>query len=238
VDLSSVRQAATALLDGFAALASTSASVERPSPHLREELGHIGRQMEGRMPPFGSGRVHRGAIWVLGLLVASAARRGQDTRAMSVAAGAAAIALMTDRFAPDLFSHGDRARLRFGAAGARGEAQAAFPHVIGFGLPVLQRAREQGGSEEEAKLDALMAIMSTLEDTSLLQTGGRPALAAARAGAGAVLDAGGAATRAGCERLRQLDVRLRALHASPRGSAVLLSATLFLDRLSANPSIS
>ena len=138
---------------------------------------------------------------------------------MSVAAGAAAIALMTDRFAP-ISSATATAPVCVLAPPARGEAQAAFPHVIGFGLPVIQRAREQGGSEEEAKLDALMAIMSTLEDTSLLQTGGRPALAAARAGAGAVLDAGGAATRAGCERLRQLDVRLRALHASPRGSAV------------------
>jgi triphosphoribosyl-dephospho-CoA synthase len=231
LDLPRVRLSAMALKDGFAAIAEASASAARPSQSLREELGRIGRDMERRMPSAADGSsAHRGAIWVLGLLVAAAARRRADRNADSVAAGASAMALMSDRFAPDLLSHGDRARLRFGAAGARGEAQTAFPHVTRVGLPALREARERGVSEDEARLDSLMAIMSTLEDTGLLHRGGRPALETARAGARAVLDAGGSATGAGRACLHQLDAALVALRVSPRGSADLLSATLFLDR--------
>ena len=48
-----------------------------------------------------------------------------------IANAAAALARLPDRFAhPRPRSNGERARLRFGAAGARGEAQAAFPHAI------------------------------------------------------------------------------------------------------------
>jgi triphosphoribosyl-dephospho-CoA synthase len=219
------------LLYGFAAIAAAALVATRPSPSLREGLGRIGRAMEDRMPSAIDGSsAHRGAIWALGLLVAAGARRRHDRTAGSVAAGASAMALMTDRFAPDLLTHGDRARLRFGASGARGEAQRAFPHVIRVGLPVLREARERGVSEDEARLDCLMAIMSTLEDTGLLHRGGRAALETARAGAREVLEAGGTATDAGRGCLRQLDAVLVALRASPRGSADLLSATLFLDR--------
>jgi len=226
------RQSVLALKDGFAAIAAASRSVLKPSERLREELGRIGRDMERHMPAVTeSSGAFRGAIWTLGLLVASAARRPQDRRAVSVAAGASAMALMPDRFAPELLTPGSLARLRFGAAGARGEAQTAFPHVVRIGLPALRSARARGTSEEDARLDALMAIMSRLEDTSLLHRRGRAALAAAQAGARAVLDAGGTATTAGREHLRRLEQTFLTLGASPRGSVVLLSATLFLDRL-------
>jgi triphosphoribosyl-dephospho-CoA synthase len=233
LDLERVRRSAYALQDGFAAVARAAAA-ERPSERLREELGRIGRDMERRMmAAAGGSNAHRGAVWALGLLVASAARRRTDRNAIGVAAGAAALARMPDKFAPDLLSHGDRARLRFGAAGARGEAQAAFPHAIRIGLPTLREARERGISEDCARLDALMAIMSTLEDTCLLHRAGRAGLEAAQAGARAVLDAGGTGTDAGLELLQRLDVGLLAIWASPGGSADLLSVTLFLDRLEA-----
>ncbi len=56
-------------------------------------------------------------------------------------------------------------------------------------------------------------------------------LASRRAGAGAVLEAGGAASLAGRRQLRLLDRDMLALNASPGGAADLLAATLFLDRL-------
>jgi triphosphoribosyl-dephospho-CoA synthase len=231
LDLSKVLRSAHTLKDGFEALARASAAA-RPSEQVREELGRIGREMERRMlTATGGSNSHRGAIWTLGLLVAAAARRRSDLHAVGIAAGAAAFALMPDKFAPDLLSHGHRARLRFGAAGARGEAQAAFPHAIRVGLPGLRNARARGVPEDTARLDALMAIMSSLEDTCLLHRGGRMALEAARAGARAVLAAGGSGTKAGYELLLKLDAGLMLLWASPGGSADLLAATLFLDRL-------
>ena len=174
---------------------------------------------------------HRGAIWAIGLLVAAAARRRSDTNAASIAAAAAALARLPDRFAPRPLSTGERARLQFGAAGARGEAQAGFPHAIHIGLPMLRATRDRGASEDCARLNALMAIMASLDDTCLLHRGGPAALQAAKRGAMAVLVAGGTAAPAGIARLHRLHAELMALWASPGGSADLLAVTLFLDRL-------
>jgi triphosphoribosyl-dephospho-CoA synthase len=133
---------------------------------------------------------HRGVIWALGLLVVAAAQRPGESRPARIAATAAALARLPDRFAPRSLSNGERARWRFGATGARGEAQAGFPHAIKIGLPTLRAARGRGISEDCARLDALMAIMASLDDTCLLHRGGRKALQTAKTGASAVLAAG------------------------------------------------
>ena len=119
----------------------------------------------------------------------------------------------------------------FGVRGARGEAENGFPHIIKGGLPALLAARRRGVSEEHARLDALMAIMSSLVDTCLLHRGGWRALDLARRGARTVLEQGGTGTPKGIEALMQLDALLLDLHASPGGSADLLAGTLFLDSL-------
>jgi triphosphoribosyl-dephospho-CoA synthase len=232
LDLKGLRRSAQCLQDGFADIARA-ADGEEPSLRLREELGRIGRDMERRMLlASGGGNAHRGAIWALGLLVAAAARRRSETNATRIATAAAALARLPDGFAPPCPpSNGERARLRFGASGARGEAQAAFPHAIQVGLPALRAARGRGVPEDCARLDALMAIMARLDDTCLLHRGGLAALATAKAGARGVLVAGGTETPAGMERLHRLHAELIALWASPGGSADLLGVTLFLDRL-------
>ena len=229
LDLERLRLSAGALRDGFASIARAASGAE-PSLRLREQLGRIGREMERRMLAATDGsNAHRGAIWALGLLVAAAAQRRSESHPASIAATAAALARLPDRFAPRPLSNGERARLRFGATGARGEAQAGFPHAILIGLPTLRAARGRGVLEDCARLDALMAIMASLNDTCLLHRGGRAALQAAKAGAWAVLAEGGTASPAGLQRLHRLHDELMRLWASPGGSADLLSVTLFLD---------
>jgi triphosphoribosyl-dephospho-CoA synthase len=146
---------------------------------------------------------------------------------------AAVLARLPDRFAGGPPSNGDRVRSRFGPAGARGEASAGFPHVIHLGLPMLRGARSRGVAEDHARLDALLAIMSSLDDTCLLHRGGLAALATAQTGAREVLARGGTASAAGLECLQRLHTDLLAQWASPGGSADLLAVTLFLDRLEA-----
>jgi triphosphoribosyl-dephospho-CoA synthase len=233
LDLTGLRRSARALEDGFASIARAAVD-EALSLRLREQLGYIGRDMERRvLVATGGSTAHRGATWALGLLIAgTAALCGSDRDAADVAAAAAILARLPDRWAPYPLSHGARARFVFGAGGARGEARAAFPHVIHVGLPRLRAARTRGLSEECAQLDTLMAIMASLDDTSLLHRGGRVALNVAKSGARAVLTAGGSATLTGLQRLYRLDDQLTELGVSPRGSAALLSVTLFLDRLS------
>jgi triphosphoribosyl-dephospho-CoA synthase len=94
---------------------------------------------------------------------------------------------------------------------------------------MLRRRRQQGTTEQVARLDALLSVMSRLDDTCVLYRGGSAALATAKEGALAFEAAGGSGTALGKQRLRQLDRRLLDLNVSPGGSADLLAAALFLD---------
>jgi triphosphoribosyl-dephospho-CoA synthase len=221
-------RSATVLEPYFAEMASTSVG-RMPRKDLRAELAAIGRNAERAMYKATEGaNSHKGAIWILGLLVASAAQRG-DLNARGIASAAGAIARLPDRASPNIVTHGDIVRNRYGVAGARGEAFRGFPHVLRFGLPTLRKQRRAGFPEDVCRLDALFSIMSRLEDTCLLYRGGMEALNFARARARAVLLAGGYGSSQGRMVACDLDRELSAMRISPGGSADLLAATIFLD---------
>jgi triphosphoribosyl-dephospho-CoA synthase len=235
LDLQRLLRSAETLRASFCTIA-LKAGAAVPDVRLRERLGEIGREGERRMlAATGGSNAHRGAIWVLGLLVAAQSLSRPGATLSEVAAIAAALARLPDRHAPTVPSNGSRACRRFGVRGARGEARAGFPHVVEVGLPALQRARARGADETCARLDALMAIMSSLDDTCLLHRGGWPAVTAARYGARRVLALGGSATAAGRQALFALDAELLRRHASPGGCADLLAASLLLDDLQSHP---
>lgn len=225
-----MRRSALAIEPYFGDMATVSMGC-RPSQSLREHLARIGRVAEGAMyRATGGSNAHKGAIWLLGLLIsATAMRQPGAARAAAIAATAQHIALFEDRAAPRLVSHGDLVAARFGASGARGEARRGFPHVVEVGLPALRAKRAGGATEDVARLHALLEIMSHLDDTCLLYRGGPAALRVTKAGAAAVLRAGGSGTAIGKQLLQRLDQQLLELNVSPGGSADLLAATLFLD---------
>jgi triphosphoribosyl-dephospho-CoA synthase len=235
LDLGKLLRSACALRESFErmALEAEGASTDLP---LRERLGALGRQGERAMlAATGGSNAHRGAIWVLGLLVAARSQADCGANVHEVVEIAARLARLPDRYAPALASHGARACREFGVGGARGEAMAAFPHVTEVGLPALAAARRLGATESCARLDALLAIMSSLDDTCLLHRGGWAAVEAARAGARQVLSLGGSGTAAGGKALAVLDAELLRRNASPGGCADLLAACLFLDEENPHP---
>jgi triphosphoribosyl-dephospho-CoA synthase len=263
LDLATMLRSAHALEPTFAALARAARRRGEPSALLRTELAQIGRAGEQQMlRATGGSNAHRGAIWIVGLLVAGAASgapvaTSTATSALSSVASsaltptpltpppgntthlnaaqiclrAARIACFPDRFAAPSDSHGERARQRYQVGGARREAQDGFPHVIDVGLPALRAARARGIGENAARVDALLAIMASLDDTCLLHRAGLPGLHAAQHGARRVLQAGGSSTPTGRAALAALEHELLSLNASPGGAADLLAATLFLDML-------
>jgi triphosphoribosyl-dephospho-CoA synthase len=199
---------------------------------LREAVGRIGREGEQAMlDTTGGVNAHRGAIWALGLLVTAVALDPRSTAASSVSIRAARLALLDDRHAPRPLSHGAQVAQRYGARGAREEAQLGFPAVMQRALPQLRRSRAAGHGEQNARLDALLAIMTNLSDTCVLYRAGEEGLNTMQLGARAVLDAGGSASLGGRRRLHELDQQLIALNASPGGAADLLAACLFIDRI-------
>ncbi|HYZ66690.1 MAG TPA: triphosphoribosyl-dephospho-CoA synthase [Mycobacterium sp.] len=196
---------------------------------LRARLGIIGRAGERHMLATTRGvNTHRGALWALGLLSAGVAVSETLIGAVAFAAQLACLpdAARTVGRSP---SHGEHARLRYGASGAVGEAQGGFPHIVDDALPMLRSCRQRGDSADAAALNALMAIMATLDDTCVLHRGGSRGLAFVHRSAAGVLRSGGCATAAGRRRLERFcrDTDRRGL--STGGSADLLAATLFLD---------
>jgi triphosphoribosyl-dephospho-CoA synthase len=230
LSLALMRQSATAIEPYFAAMASCSQG-HNVDGNLRSQLASIGRSAERAMYQATQGsNAHKGAIWILGLLV-SAAIRVPGENAREIVAVAGAIARLPDREQPKLLTHGDMVRHRYGAGGARMEASTNFPHVMRCGLPMLRNRRAKNYPEEICRLDALLSLMAELEDTCVLYRGGVEALSVVKAGAQAALDAGGYANANGRKRLRALDRELIARNVSPGGSADLLAATIFLDAL-------
>lgn len=66
-------------------------------------------------------------------------------------------------------THGEKAFREYGISGARGEAEAGFPLVFDFGLPVLDSYHEVN---DDALIKALLAIASQNDDTNILHRGG------------------------------------------------------------------
>ncbi len=192
------------------------------SPQLREEIGAVGRRAERAMLRASGGpNTHRGALWALGLLVAAAAATETAADAATITKRVAQLARLPDRFAGDASSNGRRAWRRYGARGARGEAEAGLPSVLDVAFPLVRAGTPRA--------DVLLALLSRVEDTCILHRGGPRTLVFARAGARHALALGGTKTSAGLRATRRLDTSLVAHNASPGGCADMLAAAFFLD---------
>jgi triphosphoribosyl-dephospho-CoA synthase len=244
LSLALMRRSAFAI-EPFIRLMAFQSMNELPNPRLRATLAATGRAAENAMLKLtNDSNTHKGAIWTLGLLAAAAAvgrdelpliRDRDDAtpklNANNIARTAGLIASFEDPHQSSCISHGQIVAQKFGVTGARGEAMSGFPHIIEIGLPMLRARRRDQAPESIARLDALLGIMAQLDDTCLLYRGGEPGLQAAKQGAAAVLDAGGAGSSPGQKVLFVLDKELLELGVSPGGSADLLAGTLFLDAI-------
>jgi triphosphoribosyl-dephospho-CoA synthase len=230
LSLDLMRQSAAAIAPYFEAMGDSAQSMPFDRG-LRTEVAAIGRAAESAMLQATNGsNAHKGAIWILGLLV-TAASRGIDLNPAAIAQDAAFLARLPDRAQPQLLSHGEMVRARYGATGARGEAFAGFPHVLHVGLPTLRAERNRARTETNSRLWALLNIMARLEDTCVLYRGGAEGLAIVQKGASDALLAGGPGSVAGELAMLRLDQELLIRNISPGGAADLLAATLFLDAL-------
>jgi triphosphoribosyl-dephospho-CoA synthase len=148
LSLSIMKLSALAIEPYFREMAFVSEG-SHPSQALRERLALIGREAEHAMFKATKGsNSHKGAIWILGLLVSAAVFEFNDEVAASqIAATAKEIASFADRATPRLVSHGDIVTKKYGVTGARGEALRGFPHVVDVGLPTLRAKRASGATE-------------------------------------------------------------------------------------------
>jgi triphosphoribosyl-dephospho-CoA synthase len=199
------------------------------------DLKTLGQLAEQSMLTATNGsNAHKGAIWSLGLLVSAASMLEsvlKPNKAFAIAATAGTLAKQQCLKGWCRVTHGMIVSRRYNVIGALGEAQAGFPHVISTALPVLRKSRNKGECEETAQLNALLALLSEVDDTCILYRGGAAALHNTKVAAKSALAAGGAGTRGGRQILLDLDRSLIETNCSPGGCADLLAATIFLDAL-------
>ena len=180
---------------------------------------------------------HRGAIFGLGLLCAAAGASWMgsvsDWRAANLGN------MVRRRWGNSILrgpipmhSHGTEAWRRFGAGGARAQAAAGFPHVLGMGLPALRLAREAVPADPQAAhVQTFFALLAETEDTNLLHRGGLEGLRFARSAAADFLREGGVAREGWCARAAAVHHAFIDRRLSPGGCADLLAISLFLDAL-------
>lgn len=180
----------------------------------------------------GGVNTHRGAIFSLGLLVASAASHRQTSGTTptgeQVCDGVRQWAHALDAAPLDPDSPGQRARARHRVAGVREQAAAGYPVLRTLALPTLRRAMGAGLSRDAALCHTLMHLVAHVDDLNLLHRGGAEGLRWAREQAAGFIDDGGAFAPGWRARLQTLCNAFAARRLSPGGSADLLACSWFL----------
>jgi triphosphoribosyl-dephospho-CoA synthase len=202
-------------------------------------LQALGRDAERDMLRATHGvNTHRGAIFHLGLLCAAAGLPAQPGRAPSAAALSATVAerwgaairrgATVAQRDPRQTSHGVQVMRRYAAGGARAEAAAGYPSVIGASLPAYHAALRATGDERRAGVQALFVLIEGTEDSNLLWRGGAAGARLARRCATHFLRNGGVLADDWLQDAASIHRRFVARNLSPGGCADLLAVTLFL----------
>lgn len=205
-------------------------------------LERCGIAAEARMLGATGGiNTHRGAIFMLGLLCASAGaavrehggapRPHQLRDALRRLWGDALV--RRSRRMPTL--PGGLAAQRHGLRSASEEAALAFPVLFDTALPALTVALARGLTPQEARLDTLFRIMAVLDDSNLAHRGGLAGLRYAQGMAQSFLDRGGVARPGGLLETHAIADAFVARRLSPGGAADTLAAACWIMRVCETP---
>ena len=200
-------------------------------------LQREGLAAEARMLAATGGiNTHRGAIFCLGLLCASAGALLAQGTALSAAALRREL---INRWGPALSqraerggaAHGSVAARRFGLRGAGAEAMLGFPVLFDTTLPALLAAQQRGASPRQARLQALFETLAVLDDTNLAHRGGLAGLRYAQRAARNFLAAGGALRPDALAHADAVHADFVARRLSPGGTADMLAAACWAQRV-------
>ena len=202
------------------------------------ELERCGIAAEARMLSATGGiNTHRGAIFMLGLLCASAGFCARDRstpihpqrlREALIGQWGWALSERSRRASP---LPGGIVTRRLGLRGASEEAALGFPTLFETAVPALTRARERGLSPRSARLDTLFHVMAVLDDSNLAHRGGLAGLRYAQRAAQLFIDEGGAAQADSLRRAQAIADDFVARRLSPGGAADTLAAACWVARI-------
>lgn len=212
-------------------------TASRPAPETFAALRWPGKLAEGGMAAATGGvNTHKGAIFSMGLLCGALGRLDRsawdrperilaEVSAMTAGAVERELSGLTGGAAR---TAGQRFYLQYGVTGVRGQAEAGFPAVRDWGLPVLEEGLAQGKTTDEAGAAALLALLAHTADTNMIARGG---IEAQRETAEALLQLLRDQPYPGRETLDGLDRSFIGRNLSPGGSADLLALCYLLHFL-------
>jgi triphosphoribosyl-dephospho-CoA synthase len=174
---------------------------------------------------------HKGAVFLLGVLCYAAERRSMHDDVLKPLPIAAEAALICHGVSKELERGAGRAYKRYGAAGARGEAEGGYPLVITVALPAYREAIAKNAGEWDAWLLALLRLIEHVDDANVLARCGESIARELRSGARTIANRYPSGGPSMLEAIRALDERCRMWRASPGGSADLLACAYFLNKL-------
>lgn len=202
-----------------------------------DALERCGIDAERRMLDATGGiNTHRGAIFMLGLLCASAGAvvvTGRDPTPALLRDSLCRCwgdALRARAGRPSTLPGGIAAR-RHGLRSASAEAALGFPVLFETALPALHAATARGLTLQQARLDTLFGVIAVLDDSNLAHRGGLAGLHHAQRAARGFLAAGGAARPAGVAAASEIGQDFVVRRLSPGGAADTLAAACLITRL-------
>lgn len=204
-------------------------------------LETLGKNAETTMLAATQGiNTHRGAVFALGLLCASAGQisaQGLDVtpahlRAVLLSTWGEALAsrAQVSRLAAPR-TNGQRVAQRFGLRSAGDEAAHAFPTLFDITLPTLQAAWANGATLRAARVQALFATMAALDDTNLVHRGGIEGFRFAQSAARDFVAAGGVFQTDWLAQARAIHDAFVQRKLSPGGSADVLACACWVEEI-------
>lgn len=238
MDIYTFMTSASVLWPYFAECTRTGrATAARPAPKTFAAIRWPGKQAEGIMLlATHSVNTHKGAIFSMGLVCAALGRlerENWDKPELVLGQAAAMTQGVVKRELEGMAREtaqtaGQRFYVEYGITGVRGQAEAGFPEVLKYGLPVLENGLALGKSLDEAGGAAMLALLAHTIDTNMISRGGAALQREKCSELRALLDHTPYPDKTAIEALDQAYIKK---NLSPGGSADLLSLCYLLHFL-------
>ena len=237
MDFFTFQKSAAALAPYFTEFVRAGAGEGRNLYTLLSELRPIGRAAESAMyARTGGVNTHKGAIFSFGVLLGAAGWISAHGKPLMADAVLNAVRIICAGLCHTDYggqfdtpqTKGQAAYLTYGLTGVRGEAEAGFPLVWDYALPLYRVRRAKHAPLNDALVDVLLVLMAHNMDTNVLGRHDLAMLQRVQEEADRIAKLGGMRTERGRAALQAFDAQLIDAWVSPGGSADLAAVTHFL----------
>ena len=237
MDFFTFQKSAAALAPYFTEFVRAGAGEGRSLHTLLSELRPIGRAAESAMyARTGGVNTHKGAIFSFGVLLGAAGWISAHGKPLMADAVLNAVRIICAGLCHTDYggqfdtpqTKGQAAYLTYGLTGVRGEAEAGFPLVWDYALPLYRVRRAKHAPLNDALVDVLLVLMAHNMDTNILGRHDLAMLQRVQEEADRIAKLGGMRTERGRAALQAFDAQLIDAWVSPGGSADLAAVTHFL----------